>query len=119
MRFLSLFFSISYNVIGDYMKITTMEQLNKVQTTEFSVILAKSHGCGVCEITKVQLDSLLPKYNLKIHEVYIDDLPEFRGEHLVFTVPTVLIFSNGKEMLRESRFIDLNKIERIIKLNQN
>ena len=99
------------------MNIQTIEQLNQLENQDFSVILAKSHGCGVCDIAKVQLMPLLSKHNIELNEVYIDDLPEFRGKHLVFTVPTVLILSRSKEMLRESRFIDLNKIKRIIKLN--
>lgn len=99
------------------MKITDINEIRQHQNNNLSIFLAKSNGCGVCDITKVQLESLLKPYNIELHEVYIDEVPEFRGEHLVFTVPTVLLFSKGKEILRESRFIDLNKIERIIKLN--
>lgn len=32
------------------------------------------------------------------------------------TVPTVLVLAQGKEMLRESRFIAFDKIERILGL---
>jgi hypothetical protein len=31
----------------------------------------------------------------------------------VFTVPTVIVFADGKEILRESRFIDFKRIERL------
>ena len=99
------------------MIIKTNEQSNKVTSGDFSIILAKSHGCGVCDIAKVQLGTVLSKYSLELNEVYIDDMPEFRGKHLVFTVPTVLIFSKNREILRESRFLNLNKIEHTIKLN--
>lgn len=40
--------------------------------------------------------------------------PEICGQLLVFTVPTLLIFWEGREILRESRFIDLNQIKRIL-----
>lgn len=40
--------------------------------------------------------------------------PEICGQLLVFTVPTLLIFWEGREVLRESRFIDLNQIKRIL-----
>lgn len=99
------------------MILKTNKEINTVINSEFSVIIAKSKGCGVCEITKAQLTPILKEYNLVLHEVYIEDVPEFRGSHLVFTVPTVLLFSKEKELHRESRFIDLNKIMRIIKLN--
>ncbi len=104
-------------MMGDTMILKTMNEINSTTNKDFSIIIAKSHGCGVCDIAKMQLKTILKDYDLPLYEVYIDDTPEYRGNHLVFTVPTVLIFSHNKELLRESRFINLNKIERIIKLN--
>ncbi len=117
MRFHLPFKLILYNEVGDDMIMKNMNEIKDILSSDFSVVLAKSHGCGVCDITKAQLLPILKEYGVNLTEVYIDDTPEFRGEHLVFTVPTVLVFSNQKEMLRESRFIDLNKIKRILKLN--
>ncbi len=94
-----------------------IKEIENLLQNDFSIILAKTHGWGVCDVTKVQLQPFLSKYNIELTEVYIDDLPEFRGNHLVFTVPTILIFSQGREMLRESRFINMGKIDRILKLN--
>jgi len=106
-------------MLGDTMILETMNEINNVTKGDFSIVIAKSHGCGVCNIAKKQLEIILKDLDIPLYEVYIDDVPEYRGAHLVFTVPTVSIFSNNKEMLRESRFINLNKIERIIKLNLN
>jgi len=49
-------------------------------------------------------------------EIYLEDVELFQGQHLVFTVPTIIVFSNEKEILRESRFIDFSKIERLFSL---
>jgi hypothetical protein len=38
---------------------------------------------------------------------------------LIFSVPTVLIFSKGKELLRESRYINYGKITRLIEMYQD
>jgi hypothetical protein len=40
----------------------------------------------------------------------------FQGQQLVFTVPTILVFSYEKEILRESRFIDFSKLSRLFDL---
>lgn len=40
--------------------------------------------------------------------------PEICGQLLVFTVPALLIFWEGREVLRESRFMDLKQIKRIL-----
>ena len=50
------------------------------------------------------------------YQVYLEDITIFSGQHLVFTVPTVLVFSNSQEILRESRFIDFSKIERLFNI---
>ena len=40
--------------------------------------------------------------------------PEICGQLLVFTVPTLLIFWEGREVLRESRFMNLKQVTRIL-----
>ncbi len=37
-------------------------------------------------------------------------MPEVSGEFLVFTVPTILVFYDGKEIIRQSRFIQFEKL---------
>lgn len=96
-----------------------MKDINQVIQNELVMIIAKSHTCTMCNTI---LDTL--KRNVKhidkidIHNVYIDDVDAFRGEHLIFSVPTVLIFSEGKELLRESRYINYAKIDRLIEMFQ-
>ncbi len=98
------------------MIINDMKIINERINSKFSIFLAKTHDCTVCKVTKVQLEPFLKKYDIELTEIFIDDIPEFRGDHLVFTVPTVLIFSEGKELLRESRFINMGKVDRLLKL---
>ena len=48
-----------------------------------------------------------------IKSVYIDldECPEIGAAHSVFICPTILLFTLGKESLRESRFIILDELE--------
>lgn len=98
----------------------TMDEVKHVTMNDFSMIIAKSHACGACQtITNVLEQNIKNLDAIEKHIVFIDDLDEFRGEYLIFSVPTVLIFSNGKELLRESRYIDYAKITRLIELYQS
>ena len=74
---------------------------------------------GLPELSKPE--GLAPlEFNLsEIKNIYIDDMDKFRGDHLIFSVPTVLIFSEGKELLRESRYINYDKITRLIDMFTN
>lgn len=87
------------------------DELNKPLT----LVLAKTHPCSVCKNTLNFLKAQVPKLDhMNIVEIYIDDHDEFRGKFMIFTVPTVMIYSEGKELLRESRFIDAGKINRLV-----
>lgn len=96
-------------------KITTNTDLFTALNQELSVILAKTEGCSVCGAIKQRLEMIEDNYkNIDFFEVYIEDFPEFKGQHLVFTVPTVLVMNNGKEILRESRFVNIRKIKNLL-----
>ena len=99
----------------DYIK--TYKEVEEIINRDFVMIIAKSHTCTACKTVLLSLDKNIPNLkDIDIHNIYIDDIVEFRGKHLIFSVPTVLIFSNGKELLRESRYINYQKVTRLIDL---
>ena len=77
--------------------------------------------CTVCHAMQPKLQKALLEmgdaeegqdYHLMVIES--EKHPEICGQLLVFTVPTLLIFWEGREVLRESRFMDLNQVRRIL-----
>lgn len=97
--------------------ITNYNELEQVLQQDFVMILAKTHTCTACKSILNMLQHNVKNLDqIKTYNVYIDDMEQFRGDHLIFSVPTVLIFSEGKELLRESRYINYAKIERLIEL---
>lgn len=100
--------------------LTTYEEIDQVIQKEFVMILAKSHTCTACktiyDVLQYNVENL---DQVEIYTVFIDDMDKFRGDHLIFSVPTVLIFSEGKELLRESRYINYAKISRLIEMFSN
>ncbi|XMB67112.1 thioredoxin family protein [Mycoplasmatota bacterium zrk1] len=74
----------------------------------------KSRSCAVCNVINDRLKNLLERYNLKLIQIYVEDFRSFSGQYLVFTVPTVLLFNKDKEVLRESRFVNLDKVEKVL-----
>lgn len=82
------------------------------------MVFGKGTNCSVCHAVEDRVNKILsPKYpKLKIYYLEVDESPTFRGQHLIFTVPTILLFENNKEIHRESRIIDFTRLERILKL---
>ena len=92
-----------------------MNEVNKAINKDLVMIIAKSHTCSACQTIQTTLQHNVSNLDqIEIHNIYIDDVDEFRGQHTIFSVPTVLVFSEGKELLRESRYINYSKIERLI-----
>lgn len=96
--------------------IQTKEHLKQLMAEEEGLILYfSSEDCKVCQAVFPKLMDLAEAYLVKVAKISVTEQMEIAGQSLVFTVPTVLIVYQGKEILRESRFIDLQKVERALK----
>lgn len=40
-----------------------------------------------------------------------EDIPEIAGHFSIFTVPVLILFADGKEMLREARFVHVEEFK--------
>ncbi|HKL95339.1 MAG TPA: thioredoxin family protein [Haploplasma sp.] len=82
------------------------------------MVFGKGTNCSVCHAIEDRVNKTFPDLypNLPIHFINIDDSPSFRGQHLIFSVPTLLIFEGSKEVHRESRIVDFNKLYKVLDL---
>lgn len=71
-------------------------------------------SCSVCPALLPKVLNLAQDYEIPVAEINTQELREVAGQFLIFTVPTLLIMYEGKEILRESRFIDLLNVGRIL-----
>ncbi|WP_088186111.1 thioredoxin family protein [Desulfosporosinus sp. FKA] len=95
--------------------IQSKEQLNQLMEQEKVIFLYfTSQDCKVCHAVFSKLMNLIDPQSIKVANISVNEHVEIAGQLLVFTVPTILIVHEGKEILRESRFIDFQKVERIL-----
>lgn len=76
-------------------------------------------NCSVCHAMLPKLLSALQDKPTPIIEIDASVYPKIAGQQRIFVAPTVLVFYEGKEILRESRFIDIDKIQRLLDLIQS
>lgn len=97
--------------------IESYEEVDEVINKELVMIIAKTNTCSACQtITKILENNLKHYHEIEKYSIYVDKVDKFRGEHLIFSVPTVLIFNKGKEILRESKYLNYAKIDRLIEI---
>lgn len=89
---------------------------NKIQQKQFSFIYITTKNCNVCKVLQPQLRKLAASFpKAEFHLIQLDDTPAAAGEFMAFSVPTFLVYSEGKELLRSSRNLDLYEIETKLK----
>jgi len=72
--------------------------------------------CSVCKVLKPKVIEMLKHYFPKIHFCYVDlnEAKEIRGQLSVFSVPTILVYFEGKETIRVSRNVHLEELRELI-----
>lgn len=80
---------------------------------ELIMVLGMGHDCGLCHAAEFRINSQYAKKypNINIYNIDITENPLFRGTHIVFSTPTLLIFENGKEIFREAGFIKWKNLD--------
>lgn len=80
--------------------------------------------CSVCVDMKPKVEELLEKYTkIKGIQVDVDSSIKLSTSYNIFTIPAILLYIDGKEVIREARHISVedldNKIARYYELFYN
>lgn len=90
--------------------LSTAEQFIKNQ--QFSFLYISKNNCGVCQALLPQVTNLLKKFPLiKLGMINADNVEEIVGRFSIFAAPTLLFFVDGKEYIREARFVHIQVLE--------
>jgi thioredoxin-like negative regulator of GroEL len=62
-------------------------------------------GCGVCSVLRPRVKALFEEVFPQVQWLEVDTTsqPEVAAQHQVFTIPTLLVFLDGREFLRRAR----------------
>lgn len=88
---------------------------NKILENPICILYISSDKCIVCRTLKPKIKEVTAKYeNISLYFVNIEENPDISGEYSVFSVPTIIVFVDGKESFRESRNMSLYEFEQKI-----
>ncbi len=89
----------------------------KLKQEKFSFIYITTKDCNVCKVLQPKLRELAKNYQGSIfHLIELDTHKEAAGFFMAFSVPTFLVFSEGSELIRTARHLNINEIK--TKLNR-
>jgi thioredoxin-like negative regulator of GroEL len=94
--------------------IYNLKELEELIGGEKAVLLYFSNdACSVCKVLKPRVYQLLQdRFPLLVSRYVNTELsPLIAGQFRVFSIPTILIFFDGKEQVRYSRNIHMHQLE--------
>lgn len=72
-------------------------------------------SCGVCRVLLPKVEAMLKDYpDIRIGHIKIDMLPQVASEYSIFTIPAILLYIEGTEVVREARHISIAELQRKI-----
>ena len=90
------------------------KELEEIIKKEVGVLLYFSgENCNVCHALRPKFKELFDKSFPKIKQIYLDahQNPKISASFCVFSVPTILVFLDGKEFIREGRAVSLYQLK--------
>ena len=89
------------------------EELNELlEKNDMVLIYFGSKACNVCTVIKPKLEEILEKYpKIRVVQIDVDDSLLISSAYNIFTIPAIILYVDGKETIREARFINLKDLE--------
>ena len=71
-----------------------------------------ANWCGPCKMIAPELERV--ESNIKVVKVDVDEFEDLAKQYGVMSIPTLVLFNEGKEVKRNIGFLDKEKIEKFI-----
>jgi thioredoxin-like negative regulator of GroEL len=91
----------------------TLEELQHIIHTEIGVLLYFSgENCNVCHALRPKFKEAFESHFPEVKQIYLDahENPEISAHYQVFSVPTMIVFLDGREFAREGRNVSLHQM---------
>jgi len=92
----------------------TLEELQTTIKTEVGVLLYFSgENCNVCHALRPKFKELFDAEFPQLKQIYLDahENAEVSAQYQVFSVPTMIVFMDGREFAREGRTVSLQQLK--------
>ncbi|MPM58038.1 hypothetical protein SDC9_104867 [bioreactor metagenome] len=83
-----------------------------INNNEMVLVYFGGNNCGVCTALKPKVQEILKKYpRIKSAQVDVEQSIKISAYYNIFTIPAILVFIEGKEIIREARHISIQEVD--------
>ncbi|MCY6372299.1 thioredoxin family protein [Clostridium ganghwense] len=97
-------------------KLHSLDKLKEfIDKKTLAMVYISSENCNVCHALLPKIEAMIEKYpQIEGKKISIDECTEIAGEFSIFTIPAILFYVEGKEVIRKARFISVEELEQNI-----
>lgn len=95
--------------------IKSEKEFDEVIKKDKVVIDFYAEWCGPCKMLSPILEKVGKEEKLTIYKVNVDDLEDVARRYGIMSIPTVIVFSKGKEVKKSVGFMDEDELKEFIK----
>ena len=91
----------------------SIEEIRNIIAENMKVVLFIGDAiCSSSGALSNKLEALSKKHkDVVFLQTVLAAMPALAGEYMVFTAPALIVFKDGKEVFREGRFLEFEKLE--------
>ncbi|OQY31875.1 MAG: hypothetical protein B6241_12905 [Spirochaetaceae bacterium 4572_59] len=119
--FFNILFFLSYTLNIYYIyqmafkeKLKSFSEIQKVidKKDGMTLFYFTHPDCAVCSVIKPKIEEFLREHSrISGYHSSLDDDPMIAGQLTIYSIPMVLIYMEGREILREGKFIVMDVLE--------
>jgi len=97
-----------------YKTVKSLDEFNELREKNAGILFYFSNEtCNVCKVLKPKIYEMLQENYPEIPFYYVDIslTPDISAQNSVFTIPTLIVFFDGKETIRKSRHIGVDELK--------
>ncbi|MCB2296250.1 thioredoxin family protein [Clostridium tagluense] len=97
-------------------ELNTLEEMDEfIKNNIIAMFYFSSESCSICGSLLPKIEEMLIKFpEIKISKIKVDTFTKAVGQYSIFTLPGILVYIEGKEIIREARFISVEILEKTI-----
>ena len=71
--------------------------------------------CGPCQMLAPILEQLDKETSIKVVKINVDDIPEIARQFRIMSIPTLMLFKDGKFIKKELGYMPIERLREFIK----
>ncbi|MFT5970266.1 MAG: thioredoxin 1 [Flavobacteriales bacterium] len=92
-------------------EIKSKSDFDAMQEHQIFGIYYYTDNCGICKVLKPKVSDFFLSLNIPLASLNLMHHMSLAGQQLILGIPTLIIYQDGKEVIREGAYMQLNNLK--------